>query len=180
MSDIRKLTNLVEELAEIKSSLTDDDMIKFDSITIPHYIMCLKSFKENNGNGEFIDFLKGFWRSDMFKSFMAECESNGSGGSLYSAQSVENRQGAIDDYLDEYLDTNNGGENDEDNAIKEQGTVSYCTRDNETKECSEGTDYDSGFMQTDSSGSGETGSGGQKESSYSIDLSGSKQTIESV
>ena len=180
MSDISKLTNLVEELAEIKSSLTDDDMIKFDSITIPHYIMSLKSFKENNGNGELIDFLKGFWRSDMFKSFMAECESNGSGGSLYSAQSVENRQSAIDDYLDEYLDTNNGGENDEDNAIEEQGTVSYCTRDNETKGCSEETDYDSGFMQTDSSGSGETGSGGQKESSYSIDLSGSKQTIESA
>ena len=180
MSDISKLTNLVEELAEIKSSLTDDDTIKFDSITIPHYIMSLKSFKENNGNGEFIDFLKGFWHSDMFKSFMAECESNGSGGSLYSAQSVENRQSAIDDYLDEYLDTNNGGENDEDNAIEEQGTVSYCTRDNETKECTEETNYDSGFMQTDSSGSGETGSGGQKESSYSIDLSGSKQTIESA
>ena len=180
MKDISKLANLVEELAEIKCSLTDDDMVKFDSITIPHYIMSLKSFKEHNTNGEFIDFLNGFWNSDMYKSFMAECESNGSGGSLYSAQSVENRQSAIDDYLDEYLDINNGGESDENYAGEEQGTVSYNTRNNETEEYSEETDYDLGFMQTDSSGSGETGSGGQEESSYPIDLSGGEQTVESA
>lgn len=128
--DIANLTALVEELAEIKTNLSEENVSKFDSVTIPHYIMSLNSFKRKNRTiSEYADFLDKFWNSDNFELLMSSCESNGSGSSLYSAEMVEDRQCAIDDYIDEYLDecvkndTNEGEINGEENSTNESGTA---------------------------------------------------------
>lgn len=184
---IQNLSDLVDELAEVKYQLRDSDLKRIDSITIPHYIMCLNAFKTHKANGEFIDFLNGFWNSDLYQSFISECDSNGSGGSLYSAQSVENRQNAIDDYLDEYLDIDdNGDEEDECNSKveiltrEEQGTESCNTGDSKTEDCTEGTDNDIRIVQTDSCSCGKASNSGQEEQTYTSNLSGSEQTVESA
>lgn len=186
--DIETLSTLVDELSEIKDSLKGDYAERFDSVTIPHYIMCLKSFKENHRDtSEFADFLYKFWDSEFYGVFVANCDAKGSGGSLYSAQSVEDRQYALYDFLDEYLDMNNNG--DEENECnseveittgKEQRTNTCDTRDNETENCVERADNDAGITQTNSKCCRETGDTGQEEQTYTSDLSGSKQTAESA
>lgn len=187
-SDIENLTNLVEELAEIKDNLTGEEATRFDSITIPHYIMGLNSFKMKNKNvSEYTDFLRKFWSSEFYETFTANCVSNGSGGSLYSAQSVEDRQYAIDDCLDEYLDLNNNGdeENECDSETKviageEQGTNTCDTGDNKFEDSFEESDNDLGTMQTDSNSCRQTSCIGQEKPTYTSDLSGSEQAIESA
>lgn len=187
---IQNLSDLVDELAEIKYHLEDSDLEKLNSVTIPHYIMCFNAFKTHQANGEFIDFLNGFWNSAFYQSFTAGCESNGSGGSLYSAQSVENRQNAIDDYLDEYLDNDNidnrGDKRNERNsgvenyAGEEQGTSTCYSGDKKAENHIEEPDDDVGIMQTDSSCCGQTSGSGQEKQTNPSNLSGSEQASKSA
>lgn len=122
---INKLSSLVEELAEIKCELSDDEIAYFNSTTFPHYIIGLDEFHKNDTAGEYIDFLRDFWNSDDYNTFLEACDSNGSGGSLYSAESVENRQYAIYDFIDKYF-----GVDDDDNDAEESETTDNNSRDN--------------------------------------------------
>lgn len=122
---INKLSSLVEELAEIKCELSDDEIAYFNSTTFPHYIIGLDEFHKNDTAGEYIDFLREFWNSDDYNTFLEACDSNGSGGSLYSAESVENRQYAIYDFVDKYF-----GVDDNDNDAEEPKTTDNNSRDN--------------------------------------------------
>ena len=190
---INQLAELVDELAEIKYHISDANLDKLNSITIPHYIMALKTFKmKKNNNYDFIDFLEKFWNSELYQSFIANCESNGSGGSLYSADSVEDRQYDVDNFIDEYFDDNtddindNGDEANEcDSEVEviagETQTANACDTGNSKTEISvEIRDNDIGVVQTDSRCCGETGCIGQEEQTIASNLSGSKQTIESA
>ena len=113
MNTITKLSVLINELAEIKAKMTDEELLKLDSVTIPHYIVSLNAFKMKDLNSsDYIYFLRDFWNSENYNLFMLGCDSHGSGGLLYSAEKVEDRQCAIDDYMDEYLDHKNIGERD--------------------------------------------------------------------
>lgn len=133
-STINKLSTLIDELAEIKSKLTDEEADNFNSMTIPHYILGLDEFNKNNKDGKsFDEFLHAFWNSDNFQVFLKDCvakkdkeDNTKSGGtSLYSAESVENRQYAIYDFIDEYLDmAENDNEGDEYECVKESGNIS--------------------------------------------------------
>lgn len=135
MSDITNLTTLVDELAEIKMNLSEEDASKFDSVTIPHYLMSFNSFKKKtNGNADFAEFLHSFWSNESFETFTSNCEANGSGGSLYSAQMIEDRQFAVDEYMDEYIDK----------------YVSTATNDNSDK--NEGENNGEEISNTDESG----------------------------
>ena len=150
---INQLAELVDELAEIKYHISDANLDKLNSITIPHYIMALKTFKmKKNNNYDFIDFLEKFWNSELYQSFIANCESNGSGGSLYSADSVEDRQYDVNNFIDEYFDDNTGDIND---------------NGDEANECDSEVEVITGLTQTASTC--DTGN-----------LSGSKQVIESA
>ena len=190
---INQLAELVDELAEIKYHISDANLDKLNSITIPHYIMALKTFKmKKNNNYDFIDFLEKFWNSELYQSFIANCESNGSGGSLYSADSVEDRQYDVDNFIDEYFDDNtddindNGDEANEcDSEVEviagETQTANACDTGNSKTEISvEIRDNDIGVVQTDSNSCGETSHVGQEEQTIASNLSGSKQTIESA
>ena len=128
LSTIEKLSNLVDELADIKDNLTGEEAEKFDSVTIPHYIIALDSFNINNkANKRFIDFLREFWQSEYYDKFTDACDAKGSGSGQYSSENVSERQYALYDFIDEYLDiadnddiempeNNNGDENDENNG----------------------------------------------------------------
>ena len=190
---INQLAELVDELAEIKYHISDANLDKFSSITIPHYIMALKTFKmKKNNNYDFIDFLEKFWNSELYQSFIANCESNGSGGSLYSADSVEDRQYDVDNFIDEYFDDNTGDINDNGDEAnecdsefevitRETQTASTCDTGNSKAEiCVEVRDNDIGVVQTDSNSCGETSHVGQEEQVITGNLSGSKQVIESA
>lgn len=136
-SDFINLTTLIEELSEIKTALSDEDLSRFDAMTVPHYIMSFNAFKKKGKTAEeYVHFLKSFWNSDNFKLFISCCKvkddsSKDGGSSLYSAEMVEDRQYAIDDYMDEYLDecieirnnTNEGEINGEENGTDESGAA---------------------------------------------------------
>lgn len=184
---IQLLSELVDELAEIKYHICDADLDKFNSITIPHYIMALKTLRmKKNNSYDFADFLTKFWDSELYQSFVANCESNGSGGSLYSADSVENRQYDVDDFLDEYLDIteNNNGDDKNDECGSESGeysneetaTESDYTRDYEIKESINKTAVDFGIVPTDSGGCGQTGLFRQQGEENSDNISGCEPT----
>ena len=76
-----------------------------------------------------------FWNSDDYNTFLEACDSNGSGGSLYSAESVENRQYAIYDFVDKYFGVDNN-DNSSDNTAEissdEQINDENCQSANES------------------------------------------------
>ena len=137
-----KLFNLVNELAENKNNLTGEEIERFDSITIPHYILGLdnfKAFNANNKNGKsFIDFLRAFWQSDCYKRFVDVCNAKDGGSSFYSSECVEERQSIIYDFVDEYLDTaENDNGDDEDEYDTEKGSIAYEEERAESSNCTD-------------------------------------------
>lgn len=120
--NIVKITSdLVEQLAEIKFKMTDDEIILLDGCNIPHFIYALKKFNQMTNSGKnihnktFLDFFRAFLVSKQAKKFFKykapkdksekkEDKENGSGGTQYSAESIEERQEVIDDFLDDFLD----------------------------------------------------------------------------
>lgn len=163
-SDIANLSILVEELAEIKMNLSEEESTRLDSVTIPHYIMSLNSFKRKNKTAtDYRNFLNKFWSSDNFELLTSSCESNGSGSSLYSAEMVEDRQYAIDDYMDEYLDENEGEINGEENGTDESGATGNTNNgDNGTETDIISDVFDTEIVSEDS-GTGNSSSGIESE-----------------
>lgn len=169
-SHLTKLATLVEELAEIKENLSGDDASKLDSITIPHYLITLNAFKNRGkSKNEFVDFLNKFWSNENFEFFTLCCESNGSGSSLYSAEMIEDRQTAIEGYIDEYLDEckennmNEGeinGKEGNSNEDRETGDVDCGNNGNETDVISDVFDTE---IMSDNSGTCDSPSGVEPE-----------------
>lgn len=197
---ISRLAELVKELAKIKFELNDFEIEKFDSLTIPHYIMNLDKYHQmNNPDGiEYIDVLHAFWDSEDYHSFVADSSSDGSGSSLYSAESIEDRQYDIDDFLDGYLDTaevktenkteNDNGDDENEyaesgqiaNTDEEAGTEVGDTGDRETEINFSETALDVGTLPTDSRCCQQTSCVGQQGEEGANDLSGREQTPESA
>lgn len=187
-SDIANLSMLVEELAEIKMNLSEEESARLDSVTIPHYIMSLNSFKRKNKTAtDYRNFLNKFWSSDNFELLTSSCESNGSGSSLYSAEMVEDRQYAIDDYMDEYLDecvksnANEGEINDEENGTDESGAAGNIDNgDNGTETDIISDVFDTEIVSEDS-GAGNSPSGIESEVNEDGNvLQGSEQSFRSA
>ena len=186
---IHKLFNLVNELAEIKNNLTGKEIEKFDSITIPHYILGLDSFKALNKKGEsFVDFLRAFWQSNYYKTFVEACDAKGSGGSLYSSECVEKRQYAIYDFVDEYLDAaenDNGDDTNEysterENVAHEERAESNKYTDNETEISFNEETYDIGDVLSVGGNCGQTSDVGYEEQKDTDCLSGCEPIITSA
>src|SRR5574344_1055133 len=135
LNTIENLKNLVDELADIKDNLTGEEAEKFDSVTIPHYIIALDEFNKNNkANKNFVDFLREFWQSEYYDKFTDACDAKGSGGGQYSSENVSERQYALYDFIDEYLDI---ADNDEDNDIDttEDNNGDDCIENNGHNDC---------------------------------------------
>lgn len=177
---IKTLSNLVNTLYEIKCQLTEEETARFDSVSIPHYILNLDKFNsmENPNGVEYIDILRAFWSSVNYHDFADNCEGSGSGASMYSADSIEDRQYAIDDFLDEYLDVadnNDGGFDDEDNngeGRPEETPESDFTGTIETESGTVQTADEHGVMQENGGGGGQASPDRQQNEEGSDNLSG--------
>ena len=189
LSTIEKLANLVDELADIKDNLTGEEAEKFDSVTIPHYIIALDEFNKNNkANKSFVDFLREFWQSEYYDKFTDACDAKGSGSGQYSSEMVSERQYALYDFIDEYLDiadnddvempeNNNGDDNDENNGHDDyegEGAGS----DNSTVDDFEGLfneeSYDTGDVSADDTDCRQTGCDRPEEQEDTDYISGYK------
>ena len=186
---IHKLSNLVNELSEIKNDLMGEEIERFDSITIPHYILGFDNFKACNKNGKsFVDFLRAFWRSNYYKTFVEACDAKGSGSSFYSAECVEKRQYAIYDFVDEYLDTaENDNGDDTDEYSTERESVSHEERaegdkytDNETEISLDEEAYDVGDVPSVGGNCEQTSDVGYEEQKDTDCLSGCEPIITSA
>ena len=189
---ITNLKNLVDELADIRDSVSGEDAEKFDSVTIPHYIIALDEFNKNNkANKNFVNFLHDFWQSEYYDKFADACDAKGSGSGQYSSENVSERQYALYDFIDEYLDI---ADNDEDNDtdITEDNNGDDCIENNGHNDCEgerAGNDnstvdedeglfdeesYDVGDMPTVSADCGQTGCDRPEEQEDTDYISGYK------
>ena len=189
LSTIENLSNLVDELADIKDNLKGEEAEKFDSVTIPHYIIALDEFNKNNkANKSFVDFLREFWQSEYYDKFTDACDAKGSGSGQYSSENVSERQYALYDFIDEYLDiadnddvempeNDNGDDNDENNGHNDyegEGAGS----DNSTVDDFEGLfneeSFDTGDMSSDGADCGQAGCDRPEEQEDTDYISGYK------
>ena len=184
-STLRKLGDLVEQLAEIKTRMTDEELTKFDSVTIPHYIVNLDKFNSMNNNADYLDVLRAFWKHGNFTVFTDACDANNGGSGQYSADNIDERQYAIDDFVDEYLDNDdtdkidnmnkNEVKNDEAENIDESGSAEDIdcgdngfetdlisdVFDTEIVSEDSGTGYTSGCFESQNNENGNLFSGGE-------------------
>ena len=189
LSTIEKLSNLVDELADIKDNLTGEEAEKFDSVTIPHYIIALDSFNMNNkANKRFIDFLREFWQSEYYDKFTDACDAKGSGSGQYSSENVSERQYALYDFIDEYLDIadnddvempeNNNGDDDDENNGHNDYEGEGAGSDNSTVDDFEGLfneeSFDTGDVSADGTDCRQTGCDRPEEQEDTDYISGYK------
>ena len=189
LSTIEKLSNLVDELADIKDNLTGEEAEKFDSVTIPHYIIALDSFNMNNkANKRFIDFLREFWQSEYYDKFTDACDAKGSGSGQYSSENVSERQYALYDFIDEYLDIadnddiempeNNNGDDDDENNGHNDYEGEGAGSDNGTVDDFEGLfneeSFDTGDVSSDGTDCGQAGCDRPEEQEDTDYISGYK------
>ena len=173
ISTVKELNDLVEQLAEIKYQMTDEEVTRLDACSIPHLILNLKKFNamENLEGITYIDFLRKFWNSEDFASYTEYCETKGSGASQYSIESIDARQYIIDDFLDEIFDktdkTNKDGVNEYESnkkSITEEARAERnCETDNYFKVNTGKTDFNDKSMQTDGRDCGEASDFRQKQ-----------------
>ena len=189
INTITNLKNLVDELADIRDSVSGDDAEKFDSVTIPHYIIALDEFNKNNkANKNFVDFLREFWQSEYYDKFTDACDAKGSGSGQYSSENVSERQYALYDFIDEYLDVadnddvempeNNNGDDDDENNGHNNYEGEGTERDNSAVDDSEGLfeeeSYDFGDVSADSPDCRQTGCNRPEEQEDTDYVSGYK------
>lgn len=104
MSDIKELASLVEQLAEIKYNMTDEELESLDSCSIPHLLMALKKFNNScdatgtTNDSLFLEMIRAFWGSEEYEQYEEYC-SSGSGASQYSSESVQKRQQIVDSFI---------------------------------------------------------------------------------
>lgn len=189
LSTIEKLSNLIDELADIKDNLTGEEAEKFDSVAIPHYIIALDSFNMNNkANKSFVDFLREFWQSEYYDKFTDACDAKGSGSGQYSSENVSERQYALYDFIDEYLDIADNDDvempenNNGDDCIENNGYNDYeregTGNDNSTVDDFEGLfneeSFDTGDMSANGTDCGQTGCNRPEEQEDTDHISGYK------
>lgn len=119
-SKIEQVGKLIEQLAGITESMTENDLQMLDGCSVPHFIANLKYYNsicEKSGNPDnksYLDFFREFAESKDYTEFSAykaarddngqKGEKSGSGGTQYSAESVDDRQYIIDSFLEDFFD----------------------------------------------------------------------------
>ena len=112
---LEEAQNLLQQFTEIKFSMSDEEITALDACSIPHFVMSLKKFNNvsNPENKSYLEFFRAFIASEKSKQFFAykapkdkdsqEGKKSGSGGTQYSAESVDDRECIIDDFLDYFF-----------------------------------------------------------------------------
>lgn len=93
MSAISETAVLIEQLAGIKFEMADEEIETLNACSIPHIIMNIRKFNKMRKADEtktYLDCYRTFLASNDYKEFL-EYSQSGSGGSQYSADSVDER-----------------------------------------------------------------------------------------
>lgn len=107
MKTINKLSSLFEQFEEIKEKFTDNELEKLTNVTMPNYIIALDKFNSiEHGDVTYIDVLRKFWKDEEFTNFANACDTEIS-GSLFSYENIQDRQYAINDFIDKYFSAEN-------------------------------------------------------------------------
>ena len=92
---------------EIKEKFTDNELEKLTNVTMPNYIIALDKFNLiEHGDVTYIDVLRKFWEGEEFTNFANACDTEIS-GSLFSYENIQDRQYAINDFIDKYFSAEN-------------------------------------------------------------------------
>lgn len=169
---LTKISSLIEQLAEIKYQMTNDETEIFDGCNVPHFIAVLNRYNDINIRGRnpysktFLDFFRAFIGSKESCTFFENEKNLGSGGTQYSADSIEERDTIINDFFDKFFDAPltadvNTKTEVELNAQAEQrtnaaGEAEHSDRDAKTNTVAD-TETDDPDIQGDTVGSGSTG-----------------------
>ena len=104
MKTINKLSSLFEQFEEIKEKFTANELEKLTNVTMPNYIIALDKFNSvEHGDVTYIDVLRKFWGDEEFSNFANACDTEISGMSLFSYENIQDRQCAINDFIDKYF-----------------------------------------------------------------------------
>ena len=77
------------------------------NVTMPNYIIALDKFNSiEHGDVTYIDVLRKFWEDEEFTNFSNACDTEIS-GSLFSYENIQDRQYAINDFIDKYFSAEN-------------------------------------------------------------------------
>ena len=107
MKNINKLSSLFEQFEEIKEKFTDNELEELTNVTMPNYIIALDKFNSvEHGDVTYIDILRKFWEDEEFTNFANACDTEIS-GSLFSYENIQDRQYAINDFIDKYFSSEN-------------------------------------------------------------------------
>lgn len=116
-SKIEQVKTLIEQLSEITEKMTDDELTALDGCSTPHVIANLKYYndiceKRLKSDKSYLDFFREFLKSEDYEKFTEykartdgqRGEKSGSGGTQYSAESVEDRQYILDGFIEDFFD----------------------------------------------------------------------------
>lgn len=153
MKTINKLSSLFEQFEETKEDFTDDEFKKLTNVTMPNYIIALDKFNSvEHGDVTYIDVLRKFWGDEEFSNFANACDTEIS-GSLFSFENIQDRQCAINDFIDKYFSSENvqsdfvtQSELDND-CVVETNPTAYSEKNRDNNEIADFHDNEKNYVQ---------------------------------
>ncbi len=107
MQTLTSVNELIEQFADIKNQMTDDELTALNACSIPHFIIGLDRFnaicEKKSQDKTYLECYRAFIASDDYKKFL-EFSQSGSGTAQYSADSVEDRQYIFDGFIEDFFD----------------------------------------------------------------------------
>lgn len=106
METLTSVTDLIEQFADIKNQMTDDELTALNACSVPHFIIGLDRFNginaEKSQGKTYLDCCRAFLASEDYKEFL-EFSQSGSGNAQYSADNVNMRQSTLDYFIDKFM-----------------------------------------------------------------------------
>lgn len=107
MQTLTSVNELIEQFADVKNQMTDDELTALNACSVPHFIIGLDRFnaicRKNFQDKTYLECYRAFIASDDYKKFL-ELSQSGSGNAQYSADNVEDRQYILDGFIEDFLD----------------------------------------------------------------------------
>lgn len=105
MPTLTSVNELIEQFADIKNQMNDDELTALNACSIPHFIIGLDRFngyEENTQGKTYLECYRAFLANEDYKEFL-EFSQSGSGNAQYSADNVNIRQSTLDYFIDKFI-----------------------------------------------------------------------------
>lgn len=105
MPTLTSVNELIEQFADIKNQMNDDELTALNACSIPHFIIGLDRFngyEENTQGKTYLECYRAFLANEDYKEFL-EFSQSGSGNAQYSADNVNIRQSTLDYFIDKFM-----------------------------------------------------------------------------